>query len=159
MVLQLARDLQQSRSIILTELVKSGLSLTARKITKHHGYKPHGTLLYVPGYFEEEPRIKRDFWFTLFLDDIVYSNTLPVGYKCVPITIKSQDDSKWELTLVYKGVETIMIDYEGHFGLLPHSKNLSGLQELADHYNIRPVPREPPSAFKDFIEGLDVSGV
>lgn len=154
----LVKDLYQSRTKILTEMMRTGLSITSNKITRLHGYVPRGNMLYLPDGTQEHPRIKSKIWHATFLDSLV-DKPLPRGYEDVAIRIQTTEDKVLEFTLVYKQIEVAVIDDEGHFGVLPHTRDVEGTEQLATYYGIKPVLKESPSAFKDFIESLDTSGI
>lgn len=136
---------------------RSGLSITANRITKSHGYIPRGNMLYVPTATQEHPEIKSEIWHAVFLESSVREHP-PDGYSSVRIRVQTAKDNVVEFLLFYRNLEVAMVDDEGHFGVLPHTKDIEGAQELADYYGVRPLLKSP-DAFKDFIDGLDLRGI
>lgn len=136
----------------------SGMSTTANKITRRHGYSPCGNMLYVPRGNQEHPQIKSEIWHTAFVESMI-KEPFPHGYDGMEIRIQTEEDDVLRFTLVYRKVEIAMVDPDGHFGVLPHTTDLESAEEFAAHYNVKPILKEPPSLLKDFIEGLDTTGI
>lgn len=158
MIGELTRDLYQSRNRILDEMSRFGSSVTANKITRTHGYLPRGNMLYLPDGSQEHPEIKSKIWHATFLESSVYE-PFPDGYNSFRIRVQTAEDKVVEFLLLYRHMEVAMIDDEGHFGVLPHTRDVEGAESLADYYGVHPVLKEPSRTVKDFIEGLDLSGI
>lgn len=149
MIENLAHDLRQSREAIITEMAKTGVSITANQIVKQHGYQPRGNMLYTP---RKDNPITYEFWHASFLGG--YPNReLPYGYKKATVTMQTLDGNKFEFAVIYRNTEIAALDPEGHFGVFSHTQDMEGLRELADFYGIRPDP------FRIFIESLNLEGI